>query len=413
VGFVCLCNAESQRTSRSTFGRGAGDTSAMKMSRHAVATLIVIVAVTIGAMSFISNRLFSGLTTAVEEGQYELMQSTVESMMRSAESRAHARAAIIADMPNVQRLLAARDRDGLFTELQPMFNTQHSQFAAAAMQFHEPPATTFLRLHNRASFGEDLSGFRPMVVSVNRDHAPAHGFAITRSGVSVTAVVPIHAPDGSHTGSFEISLEFDPLLDDLEESFGLHATLFVQEAPLREIATRINPAVFDEANRVGTYVKVYSTNWDVTQILVQGDDLSGLREPVRLSRNAHGRPYGVLIYPLHLANGEVVGSIVVARDFSPTREAAGRSVVWQALLALFALVVLAGSILIVIRGYLLRPLATITARFGDLSQGKREEKIANIEFMPEELRALGEQYEALRTNGIADVAPEAEREDAS
>lgn len=375
-----------------------------------MATLIVIAAITIGAMSFISNRLFGGLTSAVEVGQFEMMQSTVESMMRNAEGRAHARAAMIADMPNVRRLLAARDRDGLFEELEPMFQTQHAQFGAAAMQFHEPPATTFLRLHNRASFGEDLSGFRPMVVSVNRDRAPAHGFAITRSGVSITAVVPVNAPDGSHAGSFEIGIDFGPMLDDLEESFGLHATLFVQEAPLREISTHIDPSVFDESNRVGTYVKVYSTNWDVTQILVHGDDLAGLHESVHYARSAHGRPYGVLVYPVHMANGEVVGAIVVARDFSATREAAGRSLVWQMLLAIFALVVLSGSIIIVIRGYLLRPLASITERFAALSQGNRTQTIANIEFMPEELRAIAEAHEALRTQGIPEASSE---EDAS
>ena len=380
----------------------------MKMSRHAVATLIVIAAATIGAMSFISNRLFSGLTSAVEVGQFELMHATVESMMHNAESRAHARASMIADMPNVRRLLAARDRDGLYTELEPMFTTQQAQFAAAAMQFHEPPATSFLRFPNRASFGEDLSGFRPMVVSVNRDHAPAHGFAITRAGVSVTGVVPVLAPDGSHAGSFEISLDFGPLLNDLEESFGLHATLFVQEEPLREVATLMNPSVFDEGNRVGTYLKVYSTNWDISQDLMRGDDLMGVQEPVEFTRSAHGRPYGVLIYPLHLSNGDVVGSIVVARDFSPTREAAGRSLVWQTLLGICALVVLAGSVLIVIRGFLLRPLMSITERYRDLAAGDRTKKLDHIEFMPEELRALAEQHEVLRTQGIPDAPPNAE-----
>ena len=116
----------------------------------------------------------------------------------------------------------------------------------------------------------------------------------------------------------------------------------------------------------------------------------------------------MLIYPLHLSNGDVVGSIVVARDFSPTREAAGRSLVWQTLLAIFAVVVLAGSVLIVIRGFLLRPLATITERYRDLAVGDRSKKIDHIEFMPEELRALAEQHEVLRTQGIPDAAPRSE-----
>ena len=73
------------------------------------------------------------------------------------------------------------------------------------------------------------------VANARRLSAPMTGGADV-SGPSVVACVPVLAPDGSHAGSFEIGLDYGPMLDDLNESFDLVSTLFVLEAPLRALA---------------------------------------------------------------------------------------------------------------------------------------------------------------------------------
>ncbi|MFZ4576619.1 MAG: cache domain-containing protein, partial [Phycisphaerales bacterium] len=317
----------------------------MRFRRHAVATLIGVAAVTVISTSVISNRLFSGLTSAVEEGQFELMQSITESTLRITEGRAQARASMIADLPTVRRRMAAGDREGLFEELKDMFAVQRDQFGAKTMQFHQPPALTFLRMQEPERHGDDVSAYRPMVAAVNRDHAPRHGISLGRAGPAITAVVPLLAPDGHHVGSFEVGLEFGPMLDELKSSYGLEATLFVLEEPLRRVSTGVRGEVLSEENRVGRHVKFYSTNWDLVRRLVRSDDLAHVEEPVRYARDAVGVPYGVLVVPVRNIAGEPLGVLMVASDFSGTREAAGRSLVWQCLLALFASVVIAGAVL--------------------------------------------------------------------
>ncbi|MEJ0043785.1 MAG: hypothetical protein WDM81_16905 [Rhizomicrobium sp.] len=54
--------------------------------------------------------------------------------------------------------------------------------------------------------------------------------------------------------------------------------------------------------------------------------------------------------------------IALVSDFSASRAAAGESFVWQMTVALFGIVFMAGAILIVIRGFLLRPLHIVTSR---------------------------------------------------
>lgn len=374
----------------------------MTFRRHALRALLAIVAVTVVLSTLVSSQLFSGFTDDVERAQFDLMEATVESKLRNTEGRASSRAAMIADMPSVRRLFAARDREGLAAELHDVWTRQHDQFGAAVMQFHEPPGISFLRLHHLEQFGDDLTAYRPMVVTEMADHAPHQGTALSRSGVSVTAIVPVLAPDGQFTGSFEVGVEYAPLLDDLDASFGLASSLFVLEAPLREVATSMDGSVYDDEHRVGSYVRLASTNADLAHALVAPPDLVHVEESVHYVREASGVPYGVLLYPVRTPAGEPLGVIAVARDFSSTRAAAGRSRVWQGLLALFAIVILWGAVLIIVRGMLLSPARALAARFAELARGERDKPVEWRERLPEELRDLADQHEALRTNGIPD-----------
>jgi len=369
----------------------------MNVRNHGVAILIGIAGLTIATTTAISTQLFAGMTAAVEQGQFDLMEATVESKLRNTEGRATSRANMLADSPSVRRALAARDREGLNAEIHDIYVTQHEQFGAAVIAFHIPPAEMFLRAHRPESFGDDLSSFRPIVVAVNADHAPRSGIILSRSGISVGAIVPIQAPDGTHAGSTEVGLDFGPMLDDLDESFGLQATFFVLETPLRNIATSVDAAALADDNRVGDHLKWYSTNWALAQSLVGAQDLAGAQEPVRYTREANGVPYGVLLFPVRTAAGDPIGIIAVARDFSPTRAATGRSLVWQALLAVFALLVIAGAVIVVIRGLLLRPLDRVAKAMEALARGDAGSLIADVDAMPSELQDLAKHHETLRS----------------
>ncbi len=369
----------------------------MNVRNHGVAILIGIAGVTLAVTTATSMQLFAGMTSAVEDGQFELMQATVESKLRNTEGRATSRAHMLADSHPVRRLLAARDRDGLNAEIHDLYETQHDQFGLAVLGFQIPPAVMFLRAHRPESFGEDLSSYRPIVVAVNADHAPRSGIILSRSGISIGAIVPVQGPDGAHAGTVEVGIDLGPMVDDLDESFDLQATFYVLETPLREIATNVDPSVLADDNRVGDYLKWYSTNWALAQELVRPADLAGAQEPVRYTREANGVPYGVLLYPVTTAAGDPIGVLAVARDFSPTRAATGRSLVWQALLALFALIVIAGAVIVVIRGLLLRPLDRVAQAMEALAQGEAAPPIPDVDAMPSELQRIAKHHESLRS----------------
>jgi methyl-accepting chemotaxis protein len=111
-----------------------------------------------------------------------------------------------------KEIFAAKDRTALLAEYEPMFQVQKEKYGVDQAQFHLPPATSFLRLQSPETFGDDLSKFRPLVVSVNREKAPKKGFAIARSGPAIFGVVPVFDVNRKHIGSFEIGIAFGSIL---------------------------------------------------------------------------------------------------------------------------------------------------------------------------------------------------------
>jgi methyl-accepting chemotaxis protein len=368
----------------------------MKFRRSAPLVLITAIALVVVAASIISSLLFTRMISSAEEKQFSLMHSIVAFNLKGAEDRALARAAMIADLPRARALFAAKDRAGLLAEYSRMFTDQKDKYGVDQAQFHSLPATSFLRLNAPEDFGDDLSKFRPMVVAVNRDQISRKGFAIARSGPAIFGVVPMFDPQEKHIGSFEVGIAFNDVLDNLKNAYNIEMAVFIDEASLHEFAKGIDPGVFSDQNRIGKFIRFHSTSAAVFQSLVSDKDLN-TTENTQYTREALGVTYGVVLVPLRNGAGEVIGMVAATSDFSASRSSRGRAFIWQALIGLFSIVLLAGVTLIVIRGTLLRPLEVITSRFAMLATGDQSGEIPEPEMLCDELKDLAQQYEELRT----------------
>jgi methyl-accepting chemotaxis protein len=324
------------------------------------------------------------------------MQSILDTALKNAADDALARADIIASLPETRQAVAAKDRERLSSIYSEMFAVQKERRGVDQVQFHVPPAISLLRLHAPRQFGDDLSRFRPIVASVNHERAPRGGLAIAAGGPAIFGVTPVRDMQGNHAGSVEFGLNFGPLLDGLKAAYGLDLTLFVEEKPLRDFATGIDRAILSDQNRVGRFIRFHSTNATLARELATDADVSSVKEPTRYTRQAQGVPYGVLAVPLRDGAGEPLGMVMVSRDFSGSRAAEGRSLVWQICMAIFAIVILAGVVIVVIRGFLLRPLEVIDRHFAALAAGEPAEPIEGRERFCTEMRSLVGHYDRLR-----------------
>lgn len=373
----------------------------MTFRRTAPAALIAAVILAVAGLGLFSAKLFDNLTSSVEEGQFQLMRSILDTSLKRAADEALARADIIAASSIAKQAVAAKDRQKLLTEFAEMFAGQKDRRGVDQVQFHLPPATSLLRLHAPQRSGDDLTKFRPLVVVVNRERAARNGFAIAATGPAIFGVAPIQSETGQHAGSVEFGLDFGPLLNGLKAAYNLELSLFIDEQALREFATGANPSVFAEQNRIGSYIRFHTTNAALFKDLAADSDLAGIEEPKNYNRDAQNTPYGVLLFPIRDNAGNKIGVVAVARDFSASRAASGRSMLWLLAGSIFAIVLLAGVILAVVRGFVLRPVEVLNARLAALAAGERDSLTEESDKFSDEVESLAARCESLAKRSAA------------
>lgn len=373
--------------------------------RNALTTILLALTVVTAAVAGLTISILRSSTEAVEQDQYALMGKIIEFNLSTAEDKAIARAEMIVNLPRIQELFNRGDRDGLAAELKTMFEIQRDKYSVAQSQFHLAPASSFLRLHQPANFGDDLSTTRPIVVSVNKDGVARKGLSISKSGPGIFGVVPVPNGGAASKGTFEFGLEFGGVLDRVKTAYGLETVLFIDEARLKLSAPDLGGEVYSEKNRVGKYIKYSSTNWELMKQLVNDTELSqpGFeKEPYQ--RDANGNPYGIVGTLLRNPAGDVLGIIVTAKDFSSTRDSVASSTIYVILAAAFGLIISAGIVIVVIRGGIARPLASLSRGYQDLAAGEQgDEGSAELDKSRYygQLRDIAESYHTLASRDRA------------
>lgn len=375
----------------------------LSIRRSAPAILVTAILVVVAVLSAASGLLSHRMAASFEVDQFALMSQVLTATLKGAEQRAIASAEMMAAMPDVRHAFAARDRDALLEATRAAFAIQKEKYGISQAQFHLPPATSFLRVHNPPKHGEDQSNYRNIVLEVNRVGAIRKGIEITTSGIGIFGTLPMTNDAGAATGSFEMAYEFSPLLDNLKNDYGFELGFFVDEPMLRATATSLGGEVFNDQNRFGDHVSFYTTHAALMRSLVRGEDLV-LSEEVRLVRESGGVPYGVLLKPVYNYAGKPIGVLAVARDFSALHSSDRQALVWQTLLGVLAALALSGAVLVTLRGLILRPLAVLSERIADASGGAASGPIEAPQAACDEIRELAERCEHLRS-GREPAAP--------
>jgi methyl-accepting chemotaxis protein len=367
----------------------------MTFRRDAVALILSAIAIVIVVVTFAFDQLVGGVTERVEREQYEQMEAIVSFNMRSAEDRAIARAEMTASTPCVREAMTAQDRPRLLRETREMFRIQRARYGVDQGQFYLRPAVSFLRLHDPERHGDSVASFRPMVVATNQDGVPRKGFSISRRGVAIFGIVPVRDMANRQVGSFELGMSPGPVLDRLKAAYGLELALFIDEQQLRDTATDVGGDVINDRNRVGRYIKVHATNWDLMRQLIDDERLVGGDDPVSYAREVEGTTYGVMLIPLISSMGRPLGVIAATRDFNASRVSVSRGRLWQGLIALLAILLLCGVVLVVVRGLVVRPVAALNEGLAALARGDTSHALDDTKLSAEMARAV-RNYEAVR-----------------
>ena len=266
-----------------------------------------------------------------------------------------AMASVIAENPEVGRLMARRDRKALEKYTAPIFKVLKKKFGIEQFHFHLPPGRSFLRLHRKSEEGE-MMGYRSTVVEAMRSRSGVSGLEWGRSGLGLRGVAPI-MHDGNLIGSVEIGYPFDMgLLAELKREwkadFGIYEKRGKGDYALLACTDR-NCMKFSPAR--------YFRNGRETEpvIMVAPENL-----PAR----------SVLLGPLKDYYGDVVAVVLIALDRS---EAAARLAERRNLMLFIAIagIIISFCLTWLVAIRFVKPITEIVKEAEEIAEGKRESRL--------------------------------------
>jgi methyl-accepting chemotaxis protein len=176
------------------------------------------------------------LTTAALNEALDAAVKRFETRLEAVMKLNDAAVTTLVAQPQIGEAFARGDREALQRELAPVFARLKKDFGAKQMQFHTAPAISFLRLHEPAKFGDDLSSFRQTVVEANRTGKSVLGLEKGKGGYGFRAVAPVFH-DGKQVGTFEIG-------SDLEAATGIFTGNSAVRVALFDIARKGGVSTF-------------------------------------------------------------------------------------------------------------------------------------------------------------------------
>ncbi|MES9930935.1 MAG: methyl-accepting chemotaxis protein, partial [Candidatus Thiodiazotropha sp. 6PDIVS] len=262
-----------------------------------VLAVVVVLAITL----FTTFSFMGGVLSSSEENEIREIFQGVVSGIESEGRLARAMSALVAGIPDVQEAFHDKDRETLSDLFVPGFAKLKKEYGVRQFQFHEPPATSYLRVHKPAKFGDDLSGFRLTVVEGNREKNPIQGLEVGVAGLGIRGLVPVNY-QGNHIGTVEFGMSFgQAFFDEYAKHHDVELELYIE--------------------RKGAMDRFAST--------MEGNNLiSSERLPEILRGNSH---YGrgelnsnpMAYYAASITNysGDPIGVLVVAKDRSEAANA--------------------------------------------------------------------------------------------
>jgi len=268
----------------------------MNISKRIQLGFALVLLLGIGILLPLFLRNLDQLLQQTERAALNSLHQAAQDEIQAQQEQAVNLALAIAQQPSIQLSFAQQDRNALREELVPVFRQLQETTGIEQMQFHLPPATSFLRLHRVGRYGDDLSGFRHTVVEANRKKEPVSGVEVGRAGIGIRGVVPMFWR-GEHTGSFEFGLSLrQAYADSFKESYGADIAIYLpQDSELEQLVS----------------------TWEGTSLFSPEQMQTAFQGELQIKRQEHeGKKLAALAAPLQDFSGDIIGVMTIYSDRS-------------------------------------------------------------------------------------------------
>lgn len=340
----------------------------MKITRRLLLPTLAFMAFVILTLLSIQAWLENRRITQNEQDKLQTLQHIFNNRLQTEEDFAVALALASANAPEIQAAFAALDREALIALTLPAYEQLDARFGIPQYQFHLPPATSFLRLHQLDRFDDDLSSFRQTVLQANARQEIVSGLEVGRGGMGLRGVAPV-TYQGRHIGTVEFGVNVDQLLlDALKEEYNADWQILLRRdraelAVEGFVATTPGPIpeLILQASTLAT--PLFNAPDAYSQAL--SDESVSTRQVLRDEEN-----YSLISAPLHDFSGDVIGVVDILIDRSALAQAQQiRNLVFLA--SVIGALAIVGFGLSWIIGYVLRPVGHLTKTAAAIASGDR------------------------------------------
>lgn len=219
----------------------------------------------------------------------------------------------------MMQAFARQDRAALLDLALPLFKIlQNESVHFSTFGWVLPNNHAFLRVHNPAEFGEDISMMRPDVVTVNQTKRQVFGFTAGYVGLQYRIVQPV-IYNGQHLGTIQFGLQESFILDSIQKKLAIPAGMVLPNETFQYVKRS------KLINLPGKSHTIQARDVSLFQGRVNDIDWSQKQQRLVL----HGKEY-VVVQVLELRNfaKEVQGHLFVALDISEAI-AKQRTLLWS------------------------------------------------------------------------------------
>ena len=289
---------------------------------------------------------------------------------------------------SVQDAFAAGDRDALARMLVPGFKDLKEHYGVVQLQFHTAPATSFLRVHAPAKFGDDLSSFRFTVVQVNKSGKPVFGLEYGVEGLGIRGVVPV-MHQGKQVGSVEIGQSFGkPFFDAFKQSTDADVAFYL---------------------KTDKGFETFASTFKTVPTLAEAQMLAAMEKPSPMLALTEGQTnYALGLAPVRDFSGKAIGIVALALDRSAFTQSLAAARNWSMAIGLAVLVAALGAALLMSRS-VSGPIRAMTAAMGALKDGNTSVAIPGMG-RGDEIGTMAGAVEVFRKSTIEAARLRAEQE---
>lgn len=371
----------------------------MKLKLVAPLAMVSCVAGVLAAVSVLAYQDAGDMVDWAKGKQLSSISTLIEVFVREQARQTSAAAELLAALPQVGELTAKNDREGLLKTLMPGYRKAATKYGMDALGIVAPPATTVVRLHDPAKFGDDQSGYRPILVFTNQTREVQSGLEIS-SVAGIRGVAPIYNGT-THVGALELAAGLGATLAELKTVTGAEFTLLIKET---EVPANSEIRKQHENRKIRGFIAAEATDWTYLAKALRESDMDRVNENGVETRTVGDIDVGVVKVPLFNFAGKNVGAIFAVKEISEFGRVRKDSMVRLMVAAAIGLLVTAGVSLLILSGMMLRPMERMAKRLKALARGDFSSKVDDAG-RRDEIGVLASSVESVRVDLLRRFPP--------